>query len=51
MKIRGIVWPAMKFHMAVNRFVRHLGYSVPFNRYKELQGTHWRLTDFIPYLF
>ena len=50
MKIREIVWPAMKFHMAVNRFVRHLGYSVPFNRYKELQGTHWRLTDFIPIL-
>ena len=38
----------MKFHMAENRFVRHLGYSVPFNRYKELQGTHWRPTDFIP---
>ena len=50
MKIRGIVWPAIKFHMAVNRFVRHLGYSVPFNRYKELQGTHWRQTDFIPIL-
>ena len=48
MKIRGIVRPAMKFHTAVNRFVRHLGYSVPFNQYKELQGTHWRLTDFIP---
>ena len=48
MKIRGIVWPPMKFYMAVKRFVRHLGYSVPFNRYKELQGMHWRLADFTP---
>ena len=50
MKIRWIVWPPIKFYMAVKRFVRHLGYSVPFNRYKELQGTNWWLTDFIPIL-
>ena len=51
MKIRRLVWPAMKFYMAVKRFVRYLGYSLPFNRYKELQGTHWRHADFIPILW
>ena len=38
MKIRGKVWPAMKFYMAVKRFVRHLGYSylsINIKNYKE----------------